>query len=372
MKLVKVSADALRDFSPQQVHAIVDDLMTPRMGVYWLDFLTSWAVGLTAFVAVAPLGFASVPGVMAFCVSVLALYRAVVFIHEITHFRTRGRFRRFRLMWNALCGVPLFVPVFMYDCHSEHHSLRWYGTAQDAEYVPLARMSPWEIVRIVAAVPLLPFFGVVRFGILTPLSWLAPRLRAYLYTNFSALKLDVEYTGKPPSNAAQRRSWLLQEVACFAVMLAATAVAVAGAVGWERFVQWYLTYAGIASLNTARLLGAHRYLGQEEGMSRVEQMLDTLNYPRRRLLGELWAPVGLRLHALHHLMPGLPYHSYQQAHQRLMERLPEDSPYRATEAPGLWRALRALWRNAQHRSDLPESVLLQVPHPREPQRDVAV
>ena len=32
----------------------------------------------------------------------------------------------------------------------------------------------------------------------------------------------------------------------------------------------------------------------------------SVNYPQRAWLSELWAPVGLRYHALHHLQPGLP------------------------------------------------------------------
>ena len=36
------------------------------------------------------------------------------------------------------------------------------------------------------------------------------------------------------------------------------------------------------------------------------------------MIGELSAPVGCKLHALHHLFPSLPYHALSTAHQRLM------------------------------------------------------
>src|SRR5690606_24246045 len=115
----------------------------------------------------------------------------------------------------------------------------------------------------------------------------------------------------------------------------------------DRLAQWYALYTSIALVNSFRILGAHRYLGDEEEMSVVEQMMDTVNYPGRRPVRELWAPVGLRLHALHHLFPGLPYHAYPEAHRRLVAALPPDSAYRLTESRGLPRTLATLWRTAR-------------------------
>jgi fatty acid desaturase len=74
------------------------------------------------------------------------------------------------------------------------------------------------------------------------------------------------------------------------------------------------------------------------------QFLDSVNVPPPTLLPALWAPVGLRYHAIHHLLPGLPYHALGEAHRRLSAALPGGSPYhRANYAglPGLVRRLVA-------------------------------
>ena len=53
----------------------------------------------------------------------------------------------------------------------------------------------------------------------------------------------------------------------------------------------------------------------------------------------------MRYHALHHLLPSLPYHAMGTAHRRLMSCLPEDSPYRMTIRPSLWAAIGDVIRN---------------------------
>jgi fatty acid desaturase len=125
----------------------------------------------------------------------------------------------------------------------------------------------------------------------------------------------------------------------------------AGALPWQVFAQLYATYTVVAGVNTVRLLGAHRYLGDEDTMSVLQQVADTVNYPRS-WPAEAWAPVGLRLHALHHMLPGLPYHAYAQAHRRLLAALPSGSVYHEAAAPGLWSSLRRLWRTSGRHSEL--------------------
>jgi fatty acid desaturase len=70
-------------------------------------------------------------------------------------------------------------------------------------------------------------------------------------------------------------------------------------------------------------------------MSVTAQYLDSVNVPPPATLPELWAPVGLRYHALHHLLPSIPYHELGKAHRKLVETLPSHSPYWAANYKGL-------------------------------------
>jgi fatty acid desaturase len=72
-------------------------------------------------------------------------------------------------------------------------------------------------------------------------------------------------------------------------------------------------------------------------------LLDSVNYPKFSIIAEMWGPVGLRFHALHHLFPSLPYHNLGRAHERLMAELPADSAYRQTNSNSLRQSLKRLW-----------------------------
>ena len=109
-------------------------------------------------------------------------------------------------------------------------------------------------------------------------------------------------------------------------------------------------WSAMSVINMVRTLAAHHYENDGEPIDVVTQLLDTVNVPPPAMLPMLWAPVGLRYHALHHLLPNLPYHSLGAAHRRLLERLPADSPYRATNNRRVVDVLGRLFRNqAYHR-----------------------
>jgi fatty acid desaturase len=94
-------------------------------------------------------------------------------------------------------------------------------------------------------------------------------------------------------------------------------------------------------VNTLRTLCAHHYESDGSPMDRTGQLLDSIDHPGHWWTG-LWAPVGLRYHALHHYFPGLPYHNLAIAYRRLVENLPEAAEYRRSTSPSLPHSLRVL------------------------------
>lgn len=335
------------NFSLAEARSIVKDLFTPRPIIYWADFLASSIGGMACFGLVRRrLEPFSIEQGIVFVICCLLFYRAVLFTHEMTHLRS-GSFRMFRIVWNLLCGIPFLMPSFTYYTHVEHHMRKHFGTDHDGEYLPLGTQSPWHIAVYLCQPFWLPIAAVLRFGLVTPLTWISPAFRDWSLRHASSMVMDPTYLRPLPTREVLR-IFRLQEVLCFLWILALAILMAIGAVPWLGFLATaYAVSVTILFLNALRTLGAHRYTNDEGQMTFVEQMLDSVNYPNRPFLSALWAPVGLRFHALHHLFPSLPYHNLAKAHQRLMDRLPPDSPYRRTVSPSLFASLRELYRNAQ-------------------------
>lgn len=351
-------ASELGGFSLSEARRIVGEFFTPNPWVYWTDFLLSWSVGVAAFALVQrPAALVSDPAwhwpvrIACFLVSSLLYYRCSLFIHELVHIRD-GEFRVFRFVWNLLCGIPFLIPSFVYYTHIDHHRRKHYGTREDGEYIPLARLPLRDLAVYAAQIPVIPILAIVRWGLLTPLTWFSPRLRTWVHQHASSMIMDPTYIRPLPTQRV-RRIMRLQEFCCFAFvwfiglrMFTSFGLLATEPLPKTFLLQVYLTGVFIVTINAIRTLGAHRWTSVGGEMTFVEQMLDSVNYPRNPAVGVLWAPVGLRFHALHHIFPTMPYHALAEAHRRLMAELPADSPYRQCNADSLWGVLHTLWKRA--------------------------
>lgn len=302
-----------------------------KPGIYWPDMIASALVGYGG-VALAILTDSLAMALVAGLLASLALYRALMFIHELTHIH-RDALPGFRLGWNLMVGIPLLTPSFMYEgVHTIHHKRTQYGTIEDPEYLPLALMKPWSLPVFVIVALLAPVALLVRFGILVPLGALIPAVRKFTWERFSALSINPDFRRRPPTgDFAKRVRW--QEAG--ASLWAIAVIAGSFAIGWRPLLIALAIVSFTALLNQLRTLVAHLWENEGEAMTVTAQFLDSVNVPPPGIAAEIWAPVGLRYHALHHLMPSMPYHDLPEAHRRLARELGAGSTYEGANHPGM-------------------------------------
>ncbi len=343
-----------REFPVAKARELVKDLYRPNPWIYWSDFLLSAGLGWGALIIAFKVSLFSLEQGLSFSISVLALYRAALFIHEIAHFK-KGSFGIFQNVWNLVCGYPLMTPTFLYQSvHFDHHKQNFYGTNKDGEYFPFASKARGIILLHIGFSFLIPLIFFLRFVVLTPLSYLHSGLREFVVEKMSSLNIDLNYR-RPKSSLARTEGWRIQELLACIYGMSFMGLIIFEIMPAKALFMWYCLGSSVFLVNSIRTLAAHRYQNSEEGeLSFTDQMLDSINNPGNPWVTPLWAPVGLRFHATHHLFPDLPYHALGKAHKRLMENLGKNSLYGETVQSGLWPALCQLWKHAGKQNLIPK------------------
>lgn len=320
------------------------DISVARPGIYWPDMLISAFAGyalLTAAILLDNTWAAIACGALA----VLPLYRALLFIHEITHLH-RNALPGFRTAWNLLVGIPMLTPSLTYEgVHTLHHSRMRYGTTEDPEYMPLALMKPWSLPLFVLVAVVAPVGLLIRWGILTPLGLIIPPVRKLAWERLSSLSINPSFRRRAPEGKEVGWYAFQETGAClWAIFLLTTPFWL----GWKPLLVAMAVTSAVATLNQLRTLVAHLWENDGDKMTVTAQYLDSVNV--HTTIGVIWAPVGLRYHALHHLLPSLPYHSLRTAHIRLVEKLGGGSTYSEATHPGLFPLIGRIAKSTMGRS----------------------
>lgn len=228
----------------------------------------------------------------------------------------------------------MLTPSFMYEgVHTLHHARTRYGTAEDPEYLPLALMKPWSLPLFIVLAVLLPVGLLIRSALLVPLGAVIPPLRKLVWQRASSLSINPDFRRRAPEgDFARMVFWQELGASVWALFL----VGSAWAWGWRPLAIGLAVVSLAAVLNQLRTLVAHLWENDGDPVAVTGQYLDSVNVPPPVILAPLWAPVGLRYHALHHLLPSMPYHSLGEANRRLRAHLGADRPMSGQTTPECW------------------------------------
>ena len=207
-------------------------------------------------------------------------------------------------------------------------------------------MKPWSLPLFVIVALLAPLALLVRFAVLVPLGALIPPLRRLTWERFSALAINPAFRRRAPEGElAARVRWQEAGASLWAWALIASIFVL----GWQPLAIALAILSLSALLNQLRTLVAHLWENEGEAMTVTAQFLDSVNVPPPGIAAEIWAPVGLRYHALHHLMPSMPYHDLPEAHRRLVRALGPGSTYEGANHSGMLALIARIARSTMGR-----------------------
>ena len=346
-------ADRLEELRAlKQLAPLVKDLHRPRPVIYWSDLVGCLALTLLGLYLSTPFPDTvlqgSVPAIVGIVVAGLALYRASYFNHELSH--QARQLPGFEIGWNLLVGIPLLIPSFLYYDHLNHHSVRGFGTESDIEYFSPKQRGWRGALTLIAVCAVLPLLYIARFAFLPPLAWVSPKVRHWADTRASGLGV-LGLSRRPPPTADELRSWRVQEAACFVYLCVMGLLLLLGINTLSALMQFYAIMSVLLLFHAIRIMVGHRYESNGEPQDRIEQVLDSFNFPKYSLMTSILAPLGFHLHALHHLFPKIPYHNMPEAHRRIAAALPKGSFYHSVESDNYFReVVKFLLRNDDARA----------------------
>jgi len=309
----------------QSAYRLIKEFETPRPVIYWIDVSITtglfWGSLLLCFLH-DKIEFKLLFGLA----SSLLLYRAMLFVHEIVHLK-KNAVPGLWTFWNCTLGIPLLMPSYIFESHHDHHARERYATDQDPEYDFYTTSHIGILLLYLVSGLYMPIVLLMRQLVLVPLSYLVPAIRKFLDEQGSSATIHPRYRRTKPINKEKLREWRGCEALSCLVSFICIGAILLGWLSWLFLIHLLAISALSFTLNNFRSVTSHRFELSHGPFDFDKQVTDSLNFDQGIFWVHLWAPVGMRYHALHHLFPSLPYHSLTKAHQMLLRSLPKTSPY---------------------------------------------
>lgn len=281
-----------------------------------------------------------------YLISMFSFYRGLSLNHEVSHLdRVMPKFKH---VFNFLFGYWHRYPAYTIKTHFYHHSVKTFGSEGDPEYERWTDRKKIFLFRPIVLSFLFPFVLTFRFGIF-PLVYpfLKRELLISIHKKFSSFVMNYKFMR--PFREDDFRQMLMQDFStaiCFLIIVSTTMYF---HVAKLYFTLWVSQVVLMSLMNTYRTLVAHRYQVHKitgHYSNKEMQVIDSVVI-EGTIFNELWAPLGLRFHSTHHMLPSIPYYNLNKAHQRLKSVLPGDHYYFKTIEPNFLRAFKKLINSCQ-------------------------
>lgn len=317
----------------------IQQYFNPSPKIYYADFTISVLLGnLFLYIAAIADPFSFLQIIYIF-IAAMTLFRATVFMHEIAH---NGKsLRGFVIYFNLLHGFLHKIPAYNFLSHRYHHTPRTYGTIEDPEYDALADKSYLYTLVFYPFIVMLftPIFLIIRWGLLPAfLPFVGPKIRLWIYQYFSTLAIHFQYK-RPIPTEEETKQWYRQDAGCFIYSVVTGYLFYKGYLPLTLLAVWYVAVYILTVSNCFRTLMNHRFLTGLKRSTHKQQILDSVTLPLS-IVNNVFYPLGLSYHGLHHMFPQIPYHNLKKVHHILVDTLPANHPYHATIIKSFPQGLR--------------------------------
>jgi fatty acid desaturase len=335
----------------QTLQLQIQDLTAPNMTIYWTYYLSVTALSWAGLIGLCFADLQSLEKIALFLATSFMLYHAISFTHEISHIQKKS-FLPFKVIWNLLSGCPFCVPSFIYELNHRRHHGTDYSLDGDGEYLELSKNTFQKSFEFLSLNIILPYMGLIRFGILGPISFFSPRLRNTVLRNFSFMGMKSTFTRFIPESKSTIQDWAIQDLATSAFVWVYVALVVSKILPEWFFIVWGLLVSTVGLLNGIRALAVtHKYqFGNGQPVTYEQHICDGVEIEGVTLGTILFCPIQLQYHMTHHMFPHVPFHNIQKVRTRLKDHFSSESFYHQNVYRGIWHGLTELGKFDQDQS----------------------